>query len=105
MPSAALHELLLVPAAIPQANPLRLQRRRIRWCLAVDCSVQSLVLKVHACQERCGMWAASGECEANPGFMKHSCRISCNTCIGSKKTLQTPPAQVTSCKHTAAAYA
>ena len=41
------------------------------------------------------MWAATGECEANPGFMKHSCRISCNTCIGSKKkSLQPPPAQV-----------
>ena len=40
------------------------------------------------------MWAGSGECEANPGFMKHSCRISCNTCIGSRKTLQPPPAQV-----------
>ena len=45
------------------------------------------------------MWAASGECEANPGFMKHSCRISCNTCIGSKKNLQPPPAQVTSFRH------
>ena len=31
-------------------------------------------------QERCGTWAAAGECDANPGFMKQNCRISCNTC-------------------------
>ena len=30
--------------------------------------------------ETCAEWAASGECEANPGFMLQSCLHSCTTC-------------------------
>ena len=38
-----------------------------------------------ACVDRdktgaCAHWAASGECEANPAFMKLKCAASCNTC-------------------------
>ena len=44
------------------------------------------------------MWAGSGECEANPGFMKHSCRISCDTCLH-KKALQPPPSQARAAAH------
>ena len=25
----------------------------------------------------CGGWAARGECDANPGYMRVSCRLSC----------------------------
>ena len=28
----------------------------------------------------CGDWAEKGECEANPGFMKTSCELSCGVC-------------------------
>jgi hypothetical protein len=30
--------------------------------------------------KECESWAASGECDRNPGFMKHDCRRSCNAC-------------------------
>lgn len=30
--------------------------------------------------ELCSFWAAIGECEANPGFMKSNCAPSCQTC-------------------------
>ena len=30
----------------------------------------------------CPIWAKSGECEKNPGYMSFNCRKSCNTCDG-----------------------
>jgi len=32
-------------------------------------------------QELCAHWAASGECEANPGYMKIQCAPACQTCL------------------------
>lgn len=37
-------------------------------------------------QDRCGAWAAAGECSKNIDFMLIACKASCNTC----KALQTP---------------
>lgn len=30
--------------------------------------------------EYCGAWAATGECEKNPGYMKMNCRLACKLC-------------------------
>eukprot|EP00884_Botryococcus_braunii_P014162 jgi/Botrbrau1/22747/Bobra.0132s0080.1 len=35
--------------------------------------------------EMCGVWAKSGECSKNPGYMKAACRKSCNTCTEKQK--------------------
>ena len=35
--------------------------------------------------EMCERWAGDGECEANPGFMHHTCAGSCNTCAHKKE--------------------
>ena len=39
----------------------------------------------------CSSWAASGECDKNPGYMHESCKKSCGICT------DPPPATVTSC--------
>lgn len=31
-------------------------------------------------EDRCGMWAAAGECDKNPIYMLRECMISCNQC-------------------------
>ena len=31
--------------------------------------------------DRCASWAASGECDANPGFMRSTCKRSCGACV------------------------
>lgn len=30
--------------------------------------------------ENCNVWASSGECEVNPGYMHVHCPVSCDTC-------------------------
>ena len=54
-----------------------------------------------ACVDRdktgaCATWAASGECEKNPAFMKLKCAASCNSCdwLDYKKRCPMPPDRV-----------
>ena len=28
----------------------------------------------------CGQWAAVGECDSNPHYMRHMCRVTCHLC-------------------------
>ena len=37
----------------------------------------------HSCQDRssfCGQWAAVGECDSNPHYMKSMCKVTCHLC-------------------------
>jgi len=50
--------------------------------------------------QNCGVWAASGECEANPAFMLANCRLSCGVCSPPTQAPAPPtqaPAPPTSC--------
>ena len=40
----------------------------------------SLVGKCRDSNPNCASWAGAGECEANAGFMRASCPLSCNSC-------------------------
>jgi len=42
----------------------------------------------------CCFWAASGECDRNPGWMKRTCRKSCGVCNCSPDTADQCPTQV-----------
>ena len=35
--------------------------------------------------DNCASWAASGECDNNPSFMKATCRVSCDSCVFHRK--------------------
>ena len=37
--------------------------------------------------ENCGVWASSGECDINPGYMLNHCKISCDVCDKDVKAL------------------
>jgi len=43
--------------------------------------------------ELCAGWAAAGECEANPDFMRHDCAASCHACGASAHAPATPVRQ------------
>lgn len=47
-------------------------------------------------EEQCANWASSGECRANPGYMRVHCRQSCQTCLdghGGSNTQIAPDAE------------
>mmetsp|Transcript_16839 Transcript_16839/g.27933 ORF Transcript_16839/g.27933 Transcript_16839/m.27933 type:complete len:355 (+) Transcript_16839:92-1156(+) len=47
------------------------------------CNYYSLVRDAFKCDdthENCGAWARSGECDANPRYMKQNCPSACGTC-------------------------
>jgi hypothetical protein len=60
-------------------------RGSARWQRSTPVCVVLLALLTRP-QDRCGAWAASGECSNNIDFMLVACKASCNTC----KALQTP---------------
>jgi prolyl 4-hydroxylase len=40
--------------------------------------------------EKCGEWAAGGECEKNPGYMASNCAAACGRCVKEPKELEVP---------------
>jgi hypothetical protein len=35
--------------------------------------------------EKCGEWAADGQCDANPTFMNRECSLACGLCVATCK--------------------
>merc|ERR1712099_73175 len=41
--------------------------------------------------QNCGIWAASGQCEANPAYMLVNCALSCGVCSPPTQAPAPPP--------------
>ena len=58
------------------------------------CSFLKIIDEAFGCGDKhdnCQMWAKSGECKANPGFMSEQCTVSCDTCDKKRRACNRPP--------------